>query len=118
MPSSTSHLRSADMNSCIRACSTCHEVCVETIAYCLAKGGAHADPSHIALLQTCADICQISADAMRRGANVHVHTCGACAEICAACAQACASMGDDDQMRRCAEACRSCAAECARMAKS
>lgn len=114
----TSQRRSADMNSCIRACSTCHDVCVETIAYCLGQGGAHSEPAHIALLQTCADICRTSADAMLRGADVHVHTCRACAAVCAACADDCASMGDDEQMRQCAETCRSCAAECAKMAKA
>lgn len=113
----STHLRSAEMNSCIRACSTCHEVCVETIAYCLSTGGRHAEPDHIALMQTCADICQTSADAMRRGASVHVHTCAACADICRSCADQCASM-DGEQMQHCAETCRACAKECEKMARS
>lgn len=116
MTAHTTHLRSAEMNSCIRACSTCHEVCLETLSYCLAQGGRHAEPAHVALMQTCADICQTSADAMRRGAEVHAHICRACAAVCDACADDCASMGEDAEMRRCAETCRSCARECERMA--
>ena len=64
--------RSQAMNECIDNCTQCHAICLETINYCLGKGGAHAAPEHIALLATCADICATSADAMLRGASVHV----------------------------------------------
>lgn len=104
------------MNACIRHCTDCHAVCLETIAYCLEQGGAHAGAAHIALMATCADICRTSADAMLRGTDVHVHTCRACAEICRRCADACAAMRDDAAMQRCAEACRRCAESCASMA--
>ena len=108
--------RDPAMNDCIEACTRCHAVCLETIRHCLATGGRHAAPEHIALLATCADICRTSADAMLRGTAAHVHTCRACAEICRLCADACAAMGDDADMQRCAEACRDCAAHCERMA--
>ena len=93
--------RSQAMNTCIDNCTQCHAICLETINYCLTKGGAHATPEHIALLATCADICATSADAMLRGASAHDVVCGACAEICRQCA---------DASRRCAESCSAMAA--------
>ena len=108
--------RSAEMNDCIDACTGCHATCLESINYCLEKGGKHAAPAHIGLLSACADICATSADTMLRGASVHTATCGACAEICRACAAACEAMGDDAEMKRCAEACRRCADSCEAMA--
>lgn len=116
MTPQTSSQRDASMDECIDNCTQCHAICVETIAYCLSQGGKHAEPGHIALMATCADICATSADAMLRGAEVHVFTCGACAEICRQCAESCGAMGDDATMKRCAEACRRCAESCASMA--
>lgn len=104
------------MRECIDNCTQCHATCVETIRHCLEQRGAHADARHLSLMQTCADICRTSADAMLRGDAAHVHTCRACAEICRLCAEACAAMGDEDRMRACVDACRRCAESCARMA--
>ncbi len=100
---------------CIENCTECHDICLETLGQCYSKGG-HAKPEHLRLLQDCADICRVSADLMLRQSPLHVHTCGACAEICAACAEKCESMSDDEQMQRCAEACRECADSCREMA--
>ena len=36
--------RSQAMNECIDNCTQCHDICLETINYCLTKGGAHATP--------------------------------------------------------------------------
>lgn len=113
----TAEHRSQAMNECIDACSSCHAICLETIRYCLDKGGTHASAEHIGLLATCADICRTSADAMLRGAAVHTVTCGACAQVCERCAKACEAMGGDADMQRCAKACRECSRHCERMAK-
>lgn len=107
--------RSREMNECIRACTECHAVCLETITWCLDRGGEHAAAAHIALMATCADICATSAAAMLRGTEAHRFTCGACAEVCRACAAECAKM-DGAEMARCAEACTRCAEQCAAMA--
>lgn len=113
----TAEHRSAEMNECIRNCTDCHAICVETVAYCLGMGGRHAEEQHVSLLLTCADICRTSADAMLRGSHVHGFVCGACAAVCSACADACAAMGDDAEMARCAEACRRCATSCEEMSR-
>lgn len=105
------------MNDCIEQCTRCNATCLETVNYCLAKGGKHAEPQHIALMSACAEICVTSANTMLRGSAVHNVICGACAEVCRQCAQSCERMGDDPEMMRCAEACRRCADSCTEMAK-
>lgn len=113
----TAQHRSKGMNDCIQNCTDCHAVCIEAIAHCLSMGGKHAEEEHISLLQTCADICRTSADAMLRGSHVHGFICGACSAVCSACADACAAMADDAEMVRCAEACRQCARSCEEMSR-
>lgn len=112
----TAEHRDAGMNACIDSCTRCHAVCLETVNYCLGKGGKHAAPEHIGVMLACAKICATSADVMLLGSDVHTATCRACAEICDRCAEACDAMGDDADMQRCAKACRSCAEDCRRMA--
>jgi hypothetical protein len=104
-----------DMRQCIQNCLDCHRVCLETVAYCLQKGGKHADPKHLRLLMDCAEICQTSANFMLRGSELHTRTCFACAEVCERCEASCASMGDDATMKACADACRRCAESCRKM---
>ena len=107
----------ATMQDCIKECLDCHAICLATISHCLYKGGEHAAPVHIRLLQDCAQICSTSADFMLRGSPEHGRTCGVCAEICRKCAESCQRMaGDDELMRRCAEVCRRCADSCSRTA--
>lgn len=112
------HAHSAEMAQCIDNCSRCHAICIETINHCLKKGGKHAAPDHIRLLQDCAQICATSADFMLRDSNLHSRTCGVCAEVCERCAEACERMADDDMMRECAEACRKCAESCREMSRA
>ena len=107
-----------EMDECIESCLQCHVVCTMTSQYSIAKGGEHADVSHVGLLLDCAEICQTSANFMVRGSPYHAVTCGACAEICRACADACRAFDDDDSMAHCAEVCESCAESCERMAAS
>jgi uncharacterized protein DUF326 len=107
---------SENMQSCIQECLNCHSICLTTVAYCLQKGGAHAEPAHVRLLLDCAEICQTSANFMLRGSDQHRRTCAVCAAICEICAEACARMSDDPPMQNCAEACRRCAESCRGMA--
>lgn len=110
------HQIAPEMRRCIEDCSDCHNICVETVAHCLALGGKHAAPDHIRLLLDGADICRTSADFMLRGSDLHVRTCAVCAEVCDRCAQSCEQFADDALMRQCAESCRRCAESCRRMA--
>lgn len=100
----------------IQTMHNCHTICLETVNYCLTKGGEHANPDHIKLLLDCSEICQTAGNFMTRQSPLHTETCRVCAEICDRCAESCEQMGDDEQMRRCAETCRRCAEACREMA--
>jgi hypothetical protein len=107
-----------DMAECIANCTECHRICLETVAYCLNKGGRHAGATHVTLLLDCEQICAASADFMIRGSEFHSRSCGVCADICQRCADECETMADDETMARCAEICRRCAASCREMARA
>jgi len=107
---------SSDMRQCIDECTTCHQICLSSIYHCLEKGGSHARPDHVRMLQDCAQICATSADFMLRGSPHHHEMCQACADVCDACAQDCDTMSDDEEMRTCADTCRRCAESCRQMA--
>jgi hypothetical protein len=110
---------SQQMQECIQTCFDCHKICLETVAYCLGKGGKHAEAAHIRLLLDCAEICQTSANFMLRGSDLHGRVCEVCAEVCQQCATDCGRIGTDaPQMKECAEICRRCADLCRQMAGS
>ena len=104
-----------DMQQCIQNCLDCHSICLNTVTYCLQKGGQHAEANHIRLLMDCTQSCQTSADFMLRGSQFHTQFCGACAQVCEQCAQDCDRMGNDAQMKACADMCRRCAESCRQM---
>lgn len=106
------------MEECTDACIECHRVCLETVIYSLQRGGEEAEASHIRLLLDCAEICQTSANFMIRGSDLHVRTCGVCADVCDQCAASCERLGYDEQLRFCAETCRRCSESCREMASS
>ncbi len=107
---------SQEMQQCIQNCEDCHDICLETVTYCLAKGGKHAEAAHIRLLLDCAEICQTSANFMVRASDLHPLTCGVCAEVCERCAKDCERFGDDATMRECTDMCHRCAESCREMA--
>ena len=108
------HQMSSDMNACIQACHECHSVCLrETTQHCLQMGGKHAQPEHIQIMLSCAEICQSCATIMLIGSALHVEVCATCARICEACAQSCEQVGEMDE---CVKACRQCAKSCQQMA--
>lgn len=106
---------SDEMKGCISNCLSCSAVCLQTVTYCLQKGGKHAALDHIRLLEDCVQICKTSADFMLRGSPLHARTCAVCAEVCERCAAECDKMGDDVVMKACADACRRCAESCRKM---
>lgn len=105
-----------EMRECIEECKSCHDVCIESVSYCLQMGGEHANPNHIRTLLDCADICATSANFMLRGSELHPRTCEVCAEVCERCADSCEQFKDDEMMQHCAQICRSCAESCYEMA--
>ncbi|WP_217440161.1 MULTISPECIES: four-helix bundle copper-binding protein [unclassified Myxococcus] len=106
-----------DMRACISNCMSCAAVCLQTMTYCLQKGGKMASADTIRLLEDCVQMCKTSADFMLRTSPLHPQTCAVCAEVCERCAVACERMADDAVMKACAESCRRCVESCRRMAK-
>jgi hypothetical protein len=85
-------------------------------SHCLAKGGDHAAPDHIRLLQDCAQICITSADFMLRRSPLAQMNCRICGGVCEMCADECAKIADDETMVLCVETCRRCSRSCGEMA--
>lgn len=115
----TGHLMATDpkLAQCIERCSDCHDVCIETSAHCLGRGGEHAGATHIRALLDCAQTCDTSRDFMLRGSDLYPAICGVCADACERCAESCERMDPADEvMARCAEECRRCAESCRQMA--
>src|SRR5689334_20314050 len=109
---------SQEMQEAIKICLDCHSICLETIIYCLGKGGKHAEVGHVRLMLDCAEMCQTCANFMLRDSELHGRVCGVCAEVCERCARSCDQFTDDSRMRECADTCRRCAESCRRMAAS
>ncbi len=107
---------SDDMQMCIDNCTECHNMCEETLAYCIEQGGPHTEASHLRTLMDCAQTCTTSANLMLLNSDLHAQMCGVCAEACDRCAQSCDTFGNDPQMKECADTCRQCAQSCHQMA--
>ena len=115
MPGMPSGMMTAQ--ACIESCWRSHVMCLETARYCLEKGGAHVQPSHMELLADCAEMCEKTANSLLRRSSKHAAVCIACAELCDACAQECEAFKDDERMLLCARTCRDCAKHCRDMSK-
>lgn len=101
------------LSACLKVCQDCAGACLTTITHCLGLAGEHAEHSHQAILQDCADICETTARFIARRSAHSTHLCRACAELCAICARDCDSFpGDDQTMRECAQSCRLCVECC------
>ncbi len=110
---SASSAKTHDMQSCIDACSSCHQVCLQmAMGHCLESGGKHVEPAHFRLMMNCAEFCQTSANLMLSGSIFSGQFCGMCADVCKACADSCSTL---DGMEDCVLACKACAASCLSM---
>ena len=103
--------------ACIESCWRSHVMCLETERYCVETGGAHATPTHLALLADCAEMCEKTANTLLRRSSRHAAVCDACAQLCDACALSCETFKSDDRMALCARTCRDCAMHCREMSK-
>jgi hypothetical protein len=110
--------RRAEMERCIDACERCRATCLRTVAYCLDRGGRHAEKSHIAALLDCLEACTTCANFLLRDSPAQNRMCEVCAELGDVCADSCDDFRDDERMRECAAACRLCADACREMVLS
>ena len=114
MPDTLAETR-ADANTCADLCQATRQSCLETMLYCLGRGGPYADADHIRLLADCAEMCQTAADFMLRESPLHGSVCAVCAEVCDQCAIECDAFAES-RLEQCARLCRQCAASCESLA--
>lgn len=107
------------IHECIRLCDECRNICHDTLFnHALERGGEYARADHIRLMVDCIQICQVTADLMRRNSPYHFSMCGACADVSLACAEICEKFGKNfGPIVRCAQACRECASSCQTMSR-
>ena len=105
-------MQDTDMSHAIKNCTHCHNVCLETLHYCLNQKKNQFTGKHIELLQMCADACDLALKMMIADMESHHQSCQLCLELCTACDDACEAFPNDAEMRRCAAICRRCAESC------
>lgn len=103
---------------CIKACTDCHNECLTAIQHCLNLGGDHVKAKHLRLLQTCAELCAVTANFMLSHSELDKELCALCAELCKRCAESCSQFQGDDAMEHCATVCRKCADVCKRFVEA
>lgn len=109
-------IQDSDLSKCIKHCLSCYRVCLETVHRCLDGSSKRIPLKDIALLQFCADVCELSFKALAAESDFHHQTCALCAEVCVQCSQMCAKYEEDSLFIRCAEICANCAISCQHMA--
>ncbi len=107
---------SEEVQNCIQNCTECHDLCEQTLAYCLQMGGQYAETSHLRSLRDCADTCAACAESLASGSEGYQQLNSACAQSCERCAQSCEQFGNDAELKACAAVCRRCAESCRSMA--
>lgn len=95
-----------EMQLCLQAWKNCHQVCLETLNYCLERPGRYKNVGLLCSLRDCAEMSLICIHLMTDGSEFMGRTGLICEEMCLKCAKACEELGDDPQLLECAELCR------------
>lgn len=103
---------------CILDCTECHDICLETLNYCLEKGGRYAEAPHVRLLLDGAQLCQATIDFLLRKSDWQGQMCTVCADVCDQCAESCSQFQDDVQMAACGDICQRAVASCRTVAQT
>lgn len=74
-----------DMRQCIRSCLDCADVCDATARLAVRRTGQNIEALR-AVLETCANVCDLCAEECERHDHDH---CRLCAEMCRECADDC-----------------------------
>ncbi len=102
----------AAKESCCKVdCKSCAEMCKKMLAYCLKKGGKHADPKHINTMKDCIALCTANADLASRSSKYQAKIKEQCAKVCAECAKSCEAL-NDKELKACVDKCNECASLC------
>lgn len=102
-------MQDSETAKCVKACMSCSKACWEALHFCLNQKVSGVQGRHIAILQMCAEVCQLSSKMMLLDLEFHNQSCGLAFELATTCADLCEKYQDEPVMSRCAEACRYCA---------
>jgi hypothetical protein len=116
-PPGALHPPTPEEQQCIDDCNLCQQMCLQTVPYCLAKGGGHAEPMHIQRLIECAETCRYAAEILALQSELLPRASDLCADACEKCADSCEALGEDERMQACAAVCRRVAYSCRPLAK-
>jgi hypothetical protein len=105
-------MQDSETAHCIKNCLSSHRVCLETLHYCLSQKSTHFQGRHIAIMEMCAEACELAAKMMIADIQFHRQSCVVAFELCTACAEECEKYEVDAKMLRCAEFCRTSAESC------
>lgn len=109
------HQMGQQNEECIQQCIGTYRLTLQSVGYCLDKGGEYSSTKMIQRLLDCAEICRTTMSYLIRSSDKHSTMCGSCAEICLQTAEDCERFSDDSSMKACAQQCRSCAEHCQMM---
>lgn len=101
----------ASTSCCKVDCKACAETCKKALAYCLKKGGKHADEKHIKILKDCIALCTANSDLASRDSKYQAKVKELCAKACAECAKSCDAL-NDKELKTCVDSCNQCAKLC------
>lgn len=104
-----------EMQTGMKALMDCHKMCMETMTYCMSKGGMYMDMMMMGMMRDCSEMCMMCMNMMMSGSEFMGSTCMLCAEMCDRTAMICEQMSDDQMMMECAAVCRKCAESCKMM---
>lgn len=103
---SASHLDSVNL------LRECRDICLETFSlHCMKAGGQQLAREHIRRMESCVELCQLTANFLLRHSPHTQDLCDLTAESCKQYAASCNAM-DDAHMQRCARACEAAARVC------
>jgi len=100
-----------ELNQCADACLDAHKTALQTLKFCLRRGGAHAETPHLLRLLECAQLCDTCAEFCVDDSMQAVPVAGACARVCEECSRDCERF-EEPELKQCAEICRYAARCC------
>ncbi len=96
----------------ISALRECHDICLETfMLHDMKAGGNHMAREHIHRMQSCIELCGLTADFLLCHAPAVHELCDLTTDICRQCAASCSGM-KDIRMNACVHACEKAAHAC------
>ena len=105
------------MTRCCGMYTKCQKMCMETVRFCLTRGGKLCEVSFVMNMIECAQLCGTCAGFCATGSGRCATTCEACARVCEECARKCGRFSEPE-MVRCMKMLRECAQMCRKMMKS